>query len=465
MSVLVSYRNSAQRLWTAQDTILFETDFLGDGIGRRNGDGSDLKVIENQTLANMTVVVESGRAYNHVVVSGENRMERLTNTDRIELAIGSNSSGSNRVDAVIARWKSPDEPNAAADNVCSIEVIPGTGASILSDSYIESQIGASDSFQRLANVTVANGATQIFDASISDTRESVYIPTDALQDLARATETAALRLATPFWLTSVSGTNTITASRTPTLTAYTSGVPYRLKVANTNSSSVTLNIDGVGAKSIKRYTATGGETALVSGDIQQNSIIEVIYDSAADSGSGAFILQTPVANVSSGPGKKIFLGVNDFNTVSAAAKANHNSSSGVRWTQNSFDTTTVEYMISQCRLPDDYAGGNIKFLVHFVIEGSYSGGVVWGLTATALVNGTNLNSVTEGTMGLSSKTGISNSGSYAYVSNASSAFAIGGVAEAGAFVTLELSRVTGDASDTIGGDVEFLGLTIEYDAV
>ena len=76
------------------------------------------------------------------------------------------------------------------------------------------------------------------------------------------------------WLTSVAGTNTITASITPSPSAYTAGQTFRFTAAGANTGAVTLNINGLGAKAVTR----NGTTPLVSGDIPSGAVIDVTYD-------------------------------------------------------------------------------------------------------------------------------------------------------------------------------------------
>jgi hypothetical protein len=76
------------------------------------------------------------------------------------------------------------------------------------------------------------------------------------------------------YLTSVTGTNTVTALAPISMTAYAAGQVFRFIVAATNTSSVTLNINSIGAKSITK----NGTTALTANDILINSVVEVIYD-------------------------------------------------------------------------------------------------------------------------------------------------------------------------------------------
>jgi len=75
-------------------------------------------------------------------------------------------------------------------------------------------------------------------------------------------------------LGSVSGTNTITASATPTLPAYAAGQRFVFAAAGANTTGVTLNINSLGAINIYKGS---GATALVAGDIPAGSVVEVIY--------------------------------------------------------------------------------------------------------------------------------------------------------------------------------------------
>ena len=77
-------------------------------------------------------------------------------------------------------------------------------------------------------------------------------------------------------LSSVSGTNSITASATPALTAYATGAIYSFIAANTNTGAATLSIDGLTATSITK----NGSVALSAGDIQSGKMMLVAYDGA-----------------------------------------------------------------------------------------------------------------------------------------------------------------------------------------
>jgi hypothetical protein len=76
------------------------------------------------------------------------------------------------------------------------------------------------------------------------------------------------------FLTSVSGTNTITGIAALSMSALAAGQTFRFVAAATNTGAVTLNINSIGAKAITK----NGTTALTANDILINAVIEVIYD-------------------------------------------------------------------------------------------------------------------------------------------------------------------------------------------
>ena len=76
------------------------------------------------------------------------------------------------------------------------------------------------------------------------------------------------------YLTSVSGTNTITAVAALGMNAYAIGQKFLFVSSGGNTGAATLNINSIGAKSITK----NGTTALVSGDMPSGAAIEVFYD-------------------------------------------------------------------------------------------------------------------------------------------------------------------------------------------
>jgi hypothetical protein len=75
-------------------------------------------------------------------------------------------------------------------------------------------------------------------------------------------------------LISITGTDTVLGTMSPTLTAYAAGQLFYFIASGANTGAVTLNIDALGAKAITR----DGSTALAAGDINSGEIVVVIYD-------------------------------------------------------------------------------------------------------------------------------------------------------------------------------------------
>jgi hypothetical protein len=128
-------------------------------------------LVEQQASPNMTVKVNTGQLYidksDHTI-----KYHVLINTAR-NGTITSNSSGNPRIDAVVVKVDLGATPNNYADNVATIVVVAGTPAGspvAPTDGTIQTAVGAGNPFYRLANVTVANGASSIINANISSTR-------------------------------------------------------------------------------------------------------------------------------------------------------------------------------------------------------------------------------------------------------------------------------------------------------
>lgn len=83
------------------------------------------------------------------------------------LAIGSNSSGSTRIDLICAKLDTGVVPDSTASNIATLVVVagtPGAGAPATPSNH-----------ELLAEVTVVNGASSIADAAISDERRQIKL--------------------------------------------------------------------------------------------------------------------------------------------------------------------------------------------------------------------------------------------------------------------------------------------------
>lgn len=146
-------------------------NFLTAGI-TRPGD----MLVAQQGTPNMTVQVAAGKVYAFKPDSSNVYHVNLDASQNVTIA--SNSSGNPRIDSVVVKIDLAVTPNNQADNVASLVIVQGTPAaspSAPTDSAIQSAVGAGNPFFRLADVTVANGATSITNANIADKRTGVQI--------------------------------------------------------------------------------------------------------------------------------------------------------------------------------------------------------------------------------------------------------------------------------------------------
>lgn len=178
MSIRVGKINGPITFWEDRDFSVIEADFLSQGAVNSRGTNDDLKVIQRAAGANMSVDVNTGIAYITINKLGKTWKVRFENLATVNVAIPANSSGVNRVDAIIARVDVDVDPDASSSNLGTIERVAGSGISALSDAAIQATI-SSDAFIRLANVTVADSATSIVTANIANTRPEAQIGIDA----------------------------------------------------------------------------------------------------------------------------------------------------------------------------------------------------------------------------------------------------------------------------------------------
>lgn len=159
-----------------QEVINFFSSFLTLTGGVENIDNDDF-LVEAQDTPDMTVKVNMGRA---IVPTGDRKMAypvRLYSAV-YDQAIGSNGSGNPRKDAIVLYIDVAESPDPDIDNVAKITRVAGTpnaSPTAPSDADIQSAVGASNPFIRLANVTVTSGATEIETADIEDTREDAVL--------------------------------------------------------------------------------------------------------------------------------------------------------------------------------------------------------------------------------------------------------------------------------------------------
>lgn len=138
------------------------------------------------------------------------------------------------------------------------------------------------------NVTFSNFPVTPTNSDASTTVKGVtklsVAPVSAVNPIAAGTND--IRIPTAYAVDSV-GTDAYAITPSPAITAYATGQVFYFKAGTANTGPATLNVSGVGAIAIVKDVST----ALVTGDILVNQIVEVLYN-----GTNMQML-SPVANL------------------------------------------------------------------------------------------------------------------------------------------------------------------------
>jgi hypothetical protein len=90
----------------------------------------------------------------------------------------------------------------------------------------------------------------------------------------------------------VAGTgDVITLTSASVFTALATGLILSFKAGATNTTATTINVDGLGAKAIRKVTSA--EVALAAADLVADGRYILIYDAAANGAAGAWLLINP----------------------------------------------------------------------------------------------------------------------------------------------------------------------------
>lgn len=136
----------------------------------------DHYLVSEPSGGGLNVDIATGEGY--VKISASDAYP-IRNTATETVAVTANSSGNPRVDAVVAYVDLGETPvvDGGGDDVQKIAVVAGTPAgspAAPDDGAIQSAVGAGNPWTKLAEVAVANGASGISNANITDTRRLVY---------------------------------------------------------------------------------------------------------------------------------------------------------------------------------------------------------------------------------------------------------------------------------------------------
>jgi len=99
-------------------------------------------------------------------------------------------------------------------------------------------------------------------------------------------------------LTAGGTANALTVTANSAFTAYADGLVLALRIATDNSAAATLNVNGLGAKSIRKMVAAG-ETALTGAELQATGIYLLMYSTALNGAAGGWLLLNPTFDATS----------------------------------------------------------------------------------------------------------------------------------------------------------------------
>lgn len=173
--------------WRVEDFHRLLTNFFVEGVVQ--GVGSELAVVQRAAGANMSVDVGTGLAlieFTTTLLSPNETVKSWLNNDAvINVAVPAADLSNPRKDRIVAKFDVSVDPNTAASDIVSVELVEGTPAGSPS-----APAEPSNSIT-LSIVDVPAGDTAITDGQITDSRPFVTLSTDVLADVARLATLAA----------------------------------------------------------------------------------------------------------------------------------------------------------------------------------------------------------------------------------------------------------------------------------
>ena len=241
-----------------------------------NKTGGDFAVTQRGAGANMSVDVAAGAAL--VSITNTNLDSAVypvwfLNNATVNVIISAADPTNARKDIIVAKVDVSQNPDASAGNISSIIVVTGTP----SGAPVAPAVPAN--CLQLAEIAVGISVVTIVTANITDKRTAIAVKTNVLPGLALEQEAQDIRDNKPFIAATTGSANAyLLTPGANSPTAYVTGQKFEGIANFTNTAAATLNVAGLGAKTMKKVTVLGGITDLVSGDIQNGQAFSCRYD-------------------------------------------------------------------------------------------------------------------------------------------------------------------------------------------
>lgn len=246
------------------------------------------------------------------------------------------------------------------------------------------------------------------------------------------------------------GTDTYAGTLSPVIAAYVTNAEYSIKFANVNTSTTpTLNLNTVGAKTIKR----GDGTALRAGDL--NGWHQLIYDGTDmlllnPAPRAAFGKQT-VYIPASAMIPSVSSGCAALATVAGAAGQPDRSTLD-------FDPSAQEFAQFAVAMPKSWNEGTVTFDAVWSHPATTTNfGIAWTLEGVAISNDDTY-AANFGTAVATTDTGGTTDD--VYVTAESGAVTLAGTPAVGDLVQFRVARAPGNASDTMAVDARLHGIRL-----
>lgn len=171
MSTYGLFNNSEDN--TEAEFLRHETSFLA-GAGVIDLDGGDLEVTADGSTLNAYVAAGGSRISNsgYSANSGETRFYQAENTAPVTVSISANSDGNPRIASIFQRFNASANPTTRGQGAIEYAEVTGTAAASPTAPAAPSD---GNSYLRLANITVSNGAGSISNSDISDERVQSFM--------------------------------------------------------------------------------------------------------------------------------------------------------------------------------------------------------------------------------------------------------------------------------------------------
>lgn len=130
---------------------------------------------------------------------------------------------------------------------------------------------------------------------------------------------AAILKSTPYYAADTGAADAYVVTLSPVPAAYTTGMVVRFKAANTNTTTSTVNVNGLGTKTIKRL---GGTTDMSVGDIASGQMITIVYDGTNFQMVNPSAVD-PLSSLGNGPYGSAALGNVTFDGTTATSGGNY----------------------------------------------------------------------------------------------------------------------------------------------